>query len=266
MIHIVNETGEEFKLAIIEGKGLGIIPSNFEGEPDENKAIKLLGIKSTKLVELVKERLNKSEGGYIIKAKRTSKFFVNDEGCVTMYERPIEEDYNYSAELISVPKGDDKTAYRHPKSIVVVITDYDESIGLEGENISTEDKSPIFAPEHDNVGACLEVNVAVIFCNYGKWKNLPDGDTYITLPCGDKLKFSYIEIEKNDRKMEVNALIRYHSDGSIVERTKKEFNKNNRGNNNHRNNNNNGGNRNKGRFNKRGNRSDILKGLDKIDN
>lgn len=262
MLHIVNETEKEFKIAVVKGQegresALSIIAPT---ETEELNPIVEFGLDAA-LESVAEERINSAENGYEVKAKRSTKFFISEPDHITMYK--IYAGNDFVANIESEIKGLDKNAYKAPKSVIVIITGLHEKVSLqvesEEEYDTKSDRSPVFEAfvetpiDNEEAG----VSVHVFFCNYSKWQNIQREKIYITLPCENKLLFGSVDKVKDGKTSVVNALIRCDESGNVIRNEKKQ--------------NNGGGNRNnrgkgKKNFGKRGSRGAVTKDLPRYQN
>ena len=219
MFHIVNETGKEFKLAVIKAGVLGLVPTFAEDGND----IAIFDIDEN-LIDIAESRIENAKDGFITRPNRTTKFFVSEQNCVTLYDTEvishnidgIKHDIRCGT-VVSKPRGLDKVEYRLPKSIIIVITNAGEAADLEniGENILIEKKT-LFADTTE-----LGVDFHVFACSHSKWQSIPE-QVYITLPCREKLLFGSVVKDRDGKKDNINALIRCDAEGNAIVREKKQ--------------------------------------------
>lgn len=260
MFHIVNETDKEFKLAVIKTGVLGLVPTFAE----EGNEIALFDIEES-LSGVAESRIENAKDGFVVKPNRTTKFFVSEQNHVTLYDTEIlsssVDGVKYDVRCgtaVSKARGLDKSEYRLPKSIVIIISKSDEEVGLENvtEDILIEKKTVVTNTEE------LGVKFHVFACSHSKWQSISE-QVYITLPCGEKLLFGSVVKNKDGKNDNINALIRCDADGNMIVREKKQPQRN-RDNGGHRSNQNRGkkGNKKGGR----GKMSDVTRGLPVYDN
>lgn len=259
MLHIVNETEKDFKLAVENEQGSDWGKLVITTTSEDHDVLSEFAV-DAKLKNIAAERIDAEEGGYLVKSRRSTKFFVSEPGHITMYDHsPV----SGIAEIVSVERGLDKNSYRLPKSVIVVITDMNDDVTLEDfSHEQASEKNPVFASANSPIVIeALQVKITVFFCNYSKWQSIKE-KIYINLPCGHKLLFGSANKVKNGNTSVINALIRCDAEGNAIRNEKKQH---NNGGNRQRPNNNNRG-KGKKNFGKRGDRSAVTKGLPRIQN
>lgn len=200
MFYIVNETSKEFTFERDENC---LVLKNGN---DVRLPIMLINSTDEQLDKVLAEKISEP-----VKAKRTTKVFPRIDSKVVLYEDLTDSDM---AEMLVLDKGLDKKEYRHPKSVVIVISDSKiSSILRAGEYDGVCPVTDLYTER--SFGEGNEFCVDFYFVSFSKWQDMPD-DIKIELPNGYSLKFGIFEYTKNDKDCRINALIRYDADGNEV--------------------------------------------------
>ena len=206
MFYIVNETEKEFNLVKIDNGDLFIV----NGET--KLPIMSLSSESKELEAILDEKIK----DVIVRPKRTTKIYPKMDNGVVLYndlDVPV---------IFSEEKGQDKSAYKFPKSVVIVVTDVPEGSNLRYTE-DEDDKKKLRPVERKSGEDADGIYVDFYFVSLSKWDDIQD--IAIELPSGHTLKFGILNYANKDgKKTKINALIRYDKDGNEVKPSEKKEN------------------------------------------
>lgn len=202
MFYIVNETEKKFNLVKDDDGGINIVCG-------ETKLLIMAIDRGCNGLEAVIDEKIKD---VVVNPKRTTKIYPKVENEVALY------DMANVPMVFTEKRGLEKSAYRYPKSVVIVVTDSKDGSVMRGA-----EESDNYVPVEKYSGDCdCENNVFIDFycVSLSRWDDIKD--ISIVLPSGCSLKFGTFSYHREDGKeTKINALIRYDKDGNEVKHSEK---------------------------------------------